>query len=283
MLLSLIIPTYNSEKTLRAALDSISNQKFDDWEVIVVDGVSSDETLSIVKQYSQRERRIRWISEPDEGIYDAMNKGVQMAQGEWVYFLGSDDWLYDERTLNKIFYNNAKLTDDVELIRCRVMRKDKISDIQNVQPEYVIFENLNHQSIIIKRSVMLEIPYEQHYKMAGDLVQFIKMIGRGVVSIPCDQVLANYSSGGYSSYGVDINWSREKEQILRECFVNSIEDKMIYQSMRLVAFTQIKYDNPLKGLLWLYKGGLIKERWRDVLYCFKVRFYRSILGSKKFK
>ena len=281
MTLTIIIPTHNSASTIARALDSALIQKFKDWEVIIVDGASTDGTQNILQDYATKDARIRWISEPDNGIYDAMNKGVRLAKGEWVYFLGSDDWLYNDVSLNQVFNQNQALTEDVDLIRCRVMRKGKISDIQKVKPEEVIHEILNHQSIIFRKSLALEIPYEQRYKMAGDLVQFIKMIGRGVNSIECDTVLANYSTGGYSSYGVDINYSRDKEQILRDCFGSSIDDKIFYRSMKLVAFTQIKYDNAIRGLIWLYRGGLLKERWRDILYCFKVRFYHRILHSKK--
>ena len=78
--LSIIIATFNAAKTLSVALDSVLKQSFQDWECIIVDGASKDETVAIIKEYEPRfEGRMRWVSEPDKGIYDAMNKGLQMA------------------------------------------------------------------------------------------------------------------------------------------------------------------------------------------------------------
>ena len=89
--ISIIVATFNSEKTLKIALDSVKNQSFQDWECIVVDGVSKDNTIKIVEEYESNDARFRHISEPDKGIYDAFNKGWKFAKGEWVYYLGSDD------------------------------------------------------------------------------------------------------------------------------------------------------------------------------------------------
>ena len=91
--LSIIIATFNSEKTLRKALESVYTQDFQDWECVVVDGASTDETLDIVKEYVAKDSRFRYISEPDKGIYDAFNKGWRQAKGEWIHYLGSDDRL----------------------------------------------------------------------------------------------------------------------------------------------------------------------------------------------
>lgn len=88
---SIIIATFNSEKTLHVAIDSVLNQDFQDWECIVVDGLSKDNTIKIVEEYEARDSRIRHISEKDKGIYDAFNKGWKLAKGEWIYYLGSDD------------------------------------------------------------------------------------------------------------------------------------------------------------------------------------------------
>lgn len=90
-MVSIIIATYNSEKTLKRALDSVLNQSYQDWECIVVDGASKDNTIGIVKEYVSKDARFRYISEPDHGIYDAFNKGWKMAKGQWVMYLGSDD------------------------------------------------------------------------------------------------------------------------------------------------------------------------------------------------
>src|SRR5690606_38635619 len=96
-LFSVIIPTLNAGAMLQNALESVLTQAHTDLEVIVVDGESTDDTIEIVKGYS--DNRIRLIYQTDKGIYDAMNQGIKAASGNWVYFLGSDDTLYDDRVL----------------------------------------------------------------------------------------------------------------------------------------------------------------------------------------
>ena len=92
-LISIIIATYNAEETLHDALESVLNQSFQDWECLVVDGASKDNTVKIIEEFCKHDKRFRFISEPDKGIYDAFNKGWRMAKGEWIYYLGADDLL----------------------------------------------------------------------------------------------------------------------------------------------------------------------------------------------
>ena len=105
---SIIIATYNSGKTLRAALRSVVEQIYQDWECIIVDGASSDDTLSIIEEYESLDNRIRHISEPDNGIYDAFNKGWKLANGEWIHYLGSDDKLTKDSFCEMMSSNNIE-------------------------------------------------------------------------------------------------------------------------------------------------------------------------------
>lgn len=100
MKLSIIIPTFNSGAVINRALDSIISQTFSDWEVLIMDGVSTDNTIEVAQSYN--DPRIRIFSETDKGIYDAMNKGIKKAKGEWLYFLGSDDFLLSPKIFEKI-------------------------------------------------------------------------------------------------------------------------------------------------------------------------------------
>src|ERR1700761_7508109 len=99
-LFSIIVPTYNSGATLRRCLESLAVQTFTDFEVLVMDGVSTDDTLRITEEMSSEfQGRLRLTSEPDKGVYDAMNKGILGARGKWLLFLGSDDRLNDDLVL----------------------------------------------------------------------------------------------------------------------------------------------------------------------------------------
>ncbi|MDA9508824.1 glycosyl transferase [Bradyrhizobium sp. CCBAU 11386] len=97
--LSIVTATYNSASTVRDTLESVRQQTFQDFEHIVVDGGSTDGTIDILKEYGSA---IRWISEPDRGIYDAMNKGIAMSRGHWIHLLNSDDFYASNNVLNQI-------------------------------------------------------------------------------------------------------------------------------------------------------------------------------------
>lgn len=103
MKLSIITVTYNSEKTLRDTIESVLSQTYTDYEYIIVDGASKDNTINIVKEYEPKfEGRMRWISEPDKGIYDAMNKGIKMSTGDVVGIINSDDFYHRKDIFEKI-------------------------------------------------------------------------------------------------------------------------------------------------------------------------------------
>ena len=101
LLVSVITPCYNSEKTIEKTLSSIENQTYSNIEYIIIDGGSSDRTLSLIEQHRDRlPKNLRIISERDKGIYDAMNKGIHMANGSLIGIVNSDDW-YEHDTIEQ--------------------------------------------------------------------------------------------------------------------------------------------------------------------------------------
>ncbi len=101
-LFSVILPTLNSARTIDACLASLLSQTFDDLEVVVVDGVSTDDTTERVAAWARSDPRVRWFSGKDRGIYDAMNRGMGLARGHWLYFIGSDDQLASKDVLERV-------------------------------------------------------------------------------------------------------------------------------------------------------------------------------------
>lgn len=103
MRISIITATYNSAATLRDTMESVLRQTYRDIEYLVIDGASKDNTRDIIQEYEPRfEGKMRWVSEPDKGIYDAMNKGIAMATGEVVGILNSDDFYTSETVLERL-------------------------------------------------------------------------------------------------------------------------------------------------------------------------------------
>jgi len=115
MKISIITSTYNSEKTVKDTLESILNQTYKNIELLIIDGKSKDGTLNIVRQYETLfQGRLRYVSEPDKGIYDAMNKGICMATGDVIGILNSDDLYMDNKVLEDIA--NAFIQSNVDSI-----------------------------------------------------------------------------------------------------------------------------------------------------------------------
>lgn len=131
--ISIITASFNSEKTIKETIESILAQSYANLEYIIIDGGSIDKTVSIIKSYESKfDNRLKWISEKDNGIYDAWNKGLKMVTGDWVSFLGSDD----------IYMPNA-ISDYIELIE----NNDK--SINFVSSKLELVNSLEEQEVVI--------------------------------------------------------------------------------------------------------------------------------------
>jgi glycosyltransferase involved in cell wall biosynthesis len=167
-LFSVIIPTYNAEKTLAATLDSLLEQRFTDFEVVVADGQSKDNTLEILQQYSGADKRVRFFSEKDKGIYDAMNKGVKASRGEWLYFMGSDDTLLSNDVLLNVslFIEKSR---SVFIYGNVLMGNSKHWYDGLFTYEKLLQKNISHQAIFYNRKVFdLVGNYVIEYKTHAD-------------------------------------------------------------------------------------------------------------------
>ena len=213
MQLSIIVPTYNCEKVISRCIDSIIDQVFQDWELLVIDGVSTDGTLEIVRQYSSQDSRILVFSEPDKGIYDAMNKGIDKSHGEWLYFLGSDDSLYDERSLEGIFRNNVG---EYDVIYGTVNAPHWLDRYKGEWPKGKYLDNRCHQAIIYKRSFFgKRIRYDTRYKVCADSALNLRwFLSPKYTYKYFPVIIANYSDGGYSSYTTDQEYNKARPGLI---------------------------------------------------------------------
>ena len=166
--ISILIATFNSEKTIRLALDSVAKLDIEEWECIIIDGASKDSTIDIVKQYASQDGRFRFISESDKGIYDALNKGCNLAKGEWIYVLGSDDTvttnglkdLLDGSDGFDVVYGNVYIKDPTGCVRTFKAKKTKAIT-------YVMI--CSHQAVIVRREVMNRLRgFNLAYKIRAD-------------------------------------------------------------------------------------------------------------------
>jgi glycosyltransferase involved in cell wall biosynthesis len=204
---SLIIPTLNSANTLSSALESIIQQSFIDLEILIMDGLSTDKTLEIIKSYS--DFRIVTSSEKDNGIYDAMNKGILKSNGDWLYFMGSDDILYDNNVLaqiysviqstnHKVIYGNVRVTGDAGWASdgtiydgCFLLEK-------------LLSKNICHQSIFYNRKIFEKIgKYDLKYPVWSDWEFNLRAWSKYKFKYS-DIIVARFK-GGSKSYSIQDN------------------------------------------------------------------------------
>ena len=118
-LISIVVAVYNGAKTIQQCVDSISHQTYPNKELIIIDGGSLDGTVELLK--SNQENIAYWISEPDRGIYNAWNKGVSQTKGEWICFLGADDYFWDVRVLDQMVSQLATISPNINVAYGKIM------------------------------------------------------------------------------------------------------------------------------------------------------------------
>lgn len=116
---SIIVAVFNGAETIQHCIDSITNQSYSNYELIIIDGGSLDGTVELLEK--NQDHITYWVTEPDSGIYNAWNKGLRQAKGEWVCFLGADDYLWESRTLEKISESLVKISSDIRIVYSRIM------------------------------------------------------------------------------------------------------------------------------------------------------------------
>lgn len=148
--ISIITVCFNAEKTIEATILSVINQKYSKHEFIIIDGKSPDATLNTVNRYSEHINVI--ISEPDNGIYDAMNKGIKLAKGDWIYFLGADDQLFDSNILESV--STVLTSTKAAIVYGNVLKTpSQITYDGRFNAFKMIYKNICHQAIFYNKSV----------------------------------------------------------------------------------------------------------------------------------
>jgi glycosyltransferase involved in cell wall biosynthesis len=148
-LISIITVVYNGVSTIEQTILSVINQTYKNIEYIIIDGSSTDGTVDIIKKYEKH--LIYWVSEPDKGIYDAMNKGIRKATGEWLNFMNSGDIFSDISVLKNIFCTNSTLISSIKFLYSDffcVIGKKVLRVTANFDEGIIL-----HQSIIYKKAL----------------------------------------------------------------------------------------------------------------------------------
>jgi glycosyltransferase involved in cell wall biosynthesis len=189
-----------AERTLHRALDSVLDQQFRDFEILIMDSVSRDNTLDIARTYAERDERIRIHSSPDKGVYDAMNKGIEQAKGEWVFFLGSDDRLHDKQVL-ETFFASPRLS-EWDIVYGNVVSPSFKGVYDGpFSLEKLLRRNIPHQAIFYKKNLFpLVGGFTIHFKAYADWDLNIRCFNDPRLRIRhIDLVVADFGADGISS------------------------------------------------------------------------------------
>lgn len=211
-LCSIITVTYNAADALQKTMESVAALTFTDFEWIVIDGGSQDRTLALLDEFAKRfpHIRLRCISEKDNGIYDAMNKGISLAEGQWVCLMNAGDTFAAPHVLEQIFAHGSPQADVVYGNYCILYPTGFVKAKYAPPAPPPLWQGmiLNHQSLLIRTQWARRFPYGLD-SLAADYIQLAQMLVQGAVFRHVNLFIAHYADGGQSS--------QNKERYLHEC------------------------------------------------------------------
>ena len=212
--ITILTATYNAGKTLERTILSVINQDYSNWEYIIVDGMSGDNTHSILEKYEDRISKV--IIEKDRGLYDALNKGIAAASGDFLIVLGADDIFVSDSTLSRIskklidpecnYYGNVYYGDSGIVRGCRYSKL-----------RWCLY-NVCHQGIFYSKQSYKTQAYNLKYRIFADYAYNLSLIAAGRRFVYIDEVITLYNTGGLSSNSVDSEFAADKKKFAIEAF-----------------------------------------------------------------
>ena len=242
MKISLITITYNSAQTLKDTLTSVLEQGYTDIEYILVDGASKDDTVAIIKEFEPKfDGRMKWISEPDKGLYDAMDKGIRMATGDVIGILNSDDFFTSKEVLAKVteafeqdkqldaVYGDVHFVNPDDLKKCVRYYSSKVFKKSLMRLGFMPA----HPSFYLKKECFDKYGlYKTDYQIAADFEFLLRVIYKENVKtryLPIDMVTMR--TGGASTSGIESHLKIMKEH-LRAFRENGIYTNVVLLCLR---------------------------------------------------
>ena len=269
MLLSIITINYNDRTGLESTFNSVFSQTFKDFEYIVIDGGSSDGSRELIEKNANHINY--WVSEKDKGIFNAMNKGIKAAQGDYILFLNGGDTFYNNGVLSNVLKQISK---EYEIYYGDVQRvfKDGTKTIKTYPKElrfsFFVDSALAHQSTIVKKSLFEEVFYfNENYQVFGDWEFFTCAICKHNISYKyLGLVIANYDMSGISSdKDIQEKYYIERENTYKKHFpifykdgLELIENKRKLNNNEMKLFLKIEQNSFAKKInyIWLKLLGL---------------------------
>ncbi len=235
-LLSIVTVVYNAELTLENTIKSVINQTFTNYEYLVIDGKSKDGTMQIIEKY--KKNITKYISEADKGIYDAMNKGLKMAAGKWVYFLNAGDYFLNSKVLEEVAANHLHNEDVIVCGRVRLVDNNKNKILNSYFPKFEVkdrnFRKLFHscfchQALFVTNKAYTQSGgYDLSFPIFSDFNTMAKIIQAGYTIKYTNVAIAAYDINGGSG---NWKWARKIYTEREKIFLNAGEGKNLVKKM----------------------------------------------------
>lgn len=236
---SVVTVCYNCHKFIEATIRNVLKQTYPNLEYIIIDGNSIDGTCEVIERYA--DRLAYWVSEPDAGIYDAMNKGIRAATGEWIIFRNAGDYFFKPTTIADVF---ARYDDKGEAVIAGGMRsfcpegyRDKFYHQQATDVWHKAF--ISHPSAFIRMEVQKAHPYATSYRIASDYHLFQTLLLQGATVACYPELVALFDGGsGISTTQLALSW-KEILEVRKQLGAPQMvlkETKRRYWNVKLTGF-----------------------------------------------
>lgn len=209
--ISIVTVTFNASKTLEQTIQSIISQTYTNIEFIIIDGASSDDTINIINKYSNK--ITHWISEPDNGIYDAMNKALKLATGDFLIFMGADDVFFKPETIEKM----AKQMINLNSVYYGNVILKGLNKIHNGKFNKIKWgtTNISHQAIFYPQKVYKSYEYNTKYKIYADYAYNLTLLKDKVNFIYINEIITLYNMEGISARNTtDKSFHKDYKELL---------------------------------------------------------------------
>lgn len=275
MTLSIITINYNNASGLQKTMESVLCQTSKDFEYIVIDGASTDGSVEFIQTFKLTNfQTLNYLSEPDSGIYNAMNKGIKKAKGKYIQFLNSGDWLVDnfvvQNMLNELQYFNTKeKNDDIDIFvgkKISVREDGKIRKEQNSHYVGLITfygSTLQHTSAYINRSLFDKYGlYDETLKIVSDWKWYLIVAGLNKANVIFTEINVSYfDTTGISSTNLNLE-SSERKKVLEELVPAPILSDYDKYYLDIVRIERLKKHPIFYRLFWFIERVLFKfEKW----------------------
>lgn len=240
--ISIITVTFNCQGSIEATINSILTQHFPNFELIIIDGASTDGTLNVINKYKSRIKCI--VSEPDNGIFDAMNKGIERANGDFVLFMNSGDTFVNNDVLSLInfdkeygvIYGNMVINVRNKKLECKPEPFFKSKD-------YIKTMGICHQCIFVRTDLAKRYKFAPEFKIAADFNMIFQIWKKGYKFKYVDVPIANYDTTGFSAQ----NYPKQLKEI---CRIWGIENKFATKLVLLYLTSKATLKCKIKKILY---------------------------------